>query len=838
MGLPITGRLLCLGSLDEPVARRAYEWTLPQTPLQWGLALAATVLVLAFVLAVYWRDTRTLSPVWKVWLIVLRLATLITLLAIALDPQERTQKVAYRPSRAVLLVDRSLSMHLPAEVSNPQNSNGGAIQSTRAEAVRHLLTESGVVTTLADTHEVSVYTFDGKLTGPAHVFRSGENRGTAAASTDSAAEQSLPKTSPNHSVDSSAVLDETAPSDWTDTLTPQGEETRLGESLVELIRHVAGRTLSGIVVFTDGASNAGIDPSTANTAARGAKTRLIAVGVGSLEEPANLHIASIQAPTDVQVGDAFELSAFVQGQGFAQQSVHVDLLCKTADDSEPKAVETKDVFLPEDAVPTDVKFDLNPAVPGEVEYTVRVRADGSTTESNLTDNERIRTVNLVDRKLRVLLIAGGPSRDYRFVETMLHRHAAVATDVWLQTVEPNTAVSQDADRLLVSFPAAREEFYEYDVVVAFDADWQRVSREQAEMLRDWVFSQSGGLILCAGDVHTPRLAAGDRDELKPILELCPVVLMPYLLEYQLASESQQVWPIAFTESGREAEFLRIEEDGFNESNAWQSFPGVFRCYPTNGTKAGATVYAHHSDPRSQTEFGAPALIASQFYGSGQVLYLGTSELWRLRAMDEEYHDRLWMKLIRHVGQSRLQRGTNRGLLLLDRSEYALGQTITLRAQLLDPQFHPLDAPAVAMEVYTPEGKPLLPEPRLLPDKNRPGQFVGAFRASTPGTYRLELPIPQSKDILTRKLDVVIPNRETDDARQNAQLLRSLVQETGGTYLSLAEAESELPRWLPNRGEEFLIDDRLQSLWDRSWVLSLLVTLLSVEWLTRKLLKLA
>ena len=48
----------------------------------------------------------------------------------------------------------------------------------------------------------------------------------------------------------------------------------------------------------------------------------------------------------------------------------------------------------------------------------------------------------------------------------------------------------------------------------------------------------------------------------------------------------------------------------------------------------------------------------------------------------------------------------------------------------------------------------------------------------------------------------------------------------------------LPKLLPNHGEEFLVDERLRTLWDRDWVLYALVGLLSVEWLTRKLLKLA
>ena len=123
--------------------------------------------------------------------------------------------------------------------------------------------------------------------------------------------------------------------------------------------------------------------------------------------------------------------------------------------------------------------------------------------------------------------------------------------------------------------------------------------------------------------------------------------------------------------------------------------------------------------------------------------------------------------------------------------------------------------------------------RLLPDGNRPGQFVGNFRVSLPGTYRLELPVPESQDRDVRKIDVILSNLESSDPRQNAQLLRELVRDTGGVYLTLDEAVGQLAQRLPNRGETYLVDERLRTLWDRQWVMYLLIGLLSLEWLMRK-----
>ena len=92
--------------------------------------------------------------------------------------------------------------------------------------------------------------------------------------------------------------------------------------------------------------------------------------------------------------------------------------------------------------------------------------------------------------------------------------------------------------------------------------------------------------------------------------------------------------------------------------------------------------------------------------------------------------------------------------------------------------------------------------------------------------------------MSGRIDVVLPDLESIDPRQNRPLLSGMVRGTGGEYLELSRAET-LPASLPNLGTELLVDKgRPSPLWDRVWVLYLLVGLLCVEWTTRKLLKLA
>ena len=79
-----------------------------------------------------------------------------------------------------------------------------------------------------------------------------------------------------------------------------------------------------------------------------------------------------------------------------------------------------------------------------------------TGESDPRDNCRtIGRVEVIERKNRVLIVAGGPTREYQFVRNLLYRDRDVESHVLLQT---GTALSsQEAQELMTEFPADRSE---------------------------------------------------------------------------------------------------------------------------------------------------------------------------------------------------------------------------------------------------------------------------------------------------------------------------------------------------------------------------------------------
>ena len=192
------------------------------------------------------------------------------------------------------------------------------------------------------------------------------------------------------------------------------------------------------------------------------------------------------------------------------------------------------------------------------------------------------------------------------------------------------------------------------------------------------------------------------------------------------------------------------------------------------------MFARFSDPRAAQVGEQPVYLAGQFYGSGRVFYLGSGEMWRLRAVDPAYFEQFYTKLIRHVSQGRLLRGSKRGVLLVGQDRYMLGNTVEVRAQLTNARLEPLDVPSVNVEVVQPDGG--VQTIALRRRSGRAGTYVGQFPVLQEGTYRLELPVPESDgERLTRRIQVKVPDLERENPRRNDALLSRIAKNTGGKY---------------------------------------------------------
>ena len=818
---------------SEAVSRTFFEFGRIQSRGDWALPVLTTIALLAFAVWLYRRDAVEQGLPIRLLLTTLRAAVIVALVVIWLQPQWRTERDVTTPSRVLLVCDTSLSMGLTDE-QFPSSTTGPQ----RADHVIRAFKEGELLQRLRATHDVVVAGFDQQLTPIATLPK------LAPDAAESETDQATPPSDASKAAD--AKNGQPAPTDWATALAPRGAETRLGQSLRDLLYDERANPLSGVAVLTDGGQNAGVDLAAATALAHELGIPVHAVGLGSERQPTNVRISDLVAPARAFPGDTYTVTGYVQAQGLGGRTVQVELYSRPQSDSGAAAnpadlgalAGSEQVTLGADGEVVPVKFELTPNEPGR--ETLRLRVAAPPDDSNPNDNQQQVDLEIVSHKTRVLLLASGPTREYCFLHTQLYRDRNMVVDILLQTAQ--AGISQEANAILEEFPSTREELEQYDCIVAFDPDWQQLDKQQIELLERWVGEQAGGLIVIPGPVFGQTWP--EAPALAKLRDLYPVEFQHRFATLEgTRYQSAEPWALDFTREGLEADFLWLGDSATNSSAAWTTFPGVYGYSAVHGPKPGATVYARFSDPRTAVSGELPPFLVGQFYGSGRVFYLGSGEMWRLRSVDPAYFEQVYTKLIRHVSQGRLLRGSSRGVLLVERDRYLVGQTVAVRAQLNNAQLEPLVADSVTLDVGLPDQSNF--QVKMLPDPTRAGAFAGEFVVRSEGACRLELLVPDSADErLTKRIQIRVPDLERESPQRNDALLGELTRETGGIYYvglpAALGSAAQPPLWdvLPNRSRTLTVSDIPRPLWDNAYTMMFLCGCLCVEWLVRRLRKLA
>ena len=193
------------------------------------------------------------------------------------------------------------------------------------------------------------------------------------------------------------------------------------------------------------------------------------------------------------------------------------------------------------------------------------------------------------------------------------------------------------------------------------------------------------------------------------------------------------------------------------------------------------------------------------------------------------------------------RGSSLGRLLVQRDRYSVGDDVVVRAQLSTESQEPLIAERVTARISDPKGNGR--NLAMAADEDRPGNFIGQFSVRQEGAYRIELPVPDVLDEqLVRWLHVSAPNLEFDQTRRNENLLAAVANRSGGRYYTnlanVTKSTSDLQsiaKLIDSRAETRILrgtPDRDFTEWLNRILLSVICGVLCLEWIVRRVMRLA
>jgi len=603
-----------------------------------------------------------------------------------------------------------------------------------------------------------------------------------------------------------------------------GTRTRLNAAIQQALQRSAARSLSGIVLFTDGRTN---DPPTraAMRRLRSDRVGVFVVPLGSSDPLGDLAIRRVDAPRRAFVRDKVPVVVELDRLGSARMGSGATVrLVDATDGTEMDAVE----LTAEDAERGEVTLTAEPMLAGEATWRVEVSTDPPDLIAD--NNTKTVMIELIDRPLRVLYVDGYPRWEFRYLKNLMIREKSIDSSVMLISADRDFA--QEGNQPITRLPRSPEEFAPFDVIVLGDVPGTFFSPEQLEMIRTHVADRGAGLLWIGGDRYTPRTFAGT--VLADLLPMRGALALPPI------GQAVNMVPTAIA---ARMGLLRLGGDGrpwpealIDPTIGWSQLYYAQRIEPGR-LKPTAEVLAETVD-----EFrGTPLpLVVQMRYGGGQIIYVATDEIWRWRyGRGELLPERFWVQIIRHLGRESLTGSGDAAALDVSPRRLTTTQLMLVELELRDARLNEQGLPTVSAVVETAEGHAVaeLELRRIDDNTDGGGSFAATYRPGVTGQLRVRIDEPSLEPMrLQVPVEVFAADDELRHPETDHELLEALAAETGGQVLP-PDHLGELPDLLPNRAVR-TINPLTERIWDTPLAFGLVLLVITIEWIGRKLARLA
>lgn len=845
----------------QPDVQQAGEmrWQWANLPESWGVFvwILAVAALATLVYGLYRREATT-CPRWlRMVLATLRFAVLLLLVVLLLKPSVYFQQVSVIKPTISVLRDSSLSLGrndrytepaLIAALSQVTGLSAEQIKSgerNRSELMQMALNKDDgrLLRSIREKGTIQVSDFADGLTPLTSIPAIDESSEKSKASS-SQDDQDNNSDSGTGGSDADVAKDQKLPPS-----NPSG----LGTDLARAIRQTLEdqNRLSAMLLFSEGQHNAGDDPIEAAKQAASLGIPIFTIGIGDPVPPRNFAVNQVYARNQVYPDEPFEIEAVLQATLAVEdterpEQVDVKLMIQSVDPrtgvpGERSEVKSKTIPVPPAGGRLRVTFDHLLNQPGQYQFSVEVPQLANETDTE--DNVQVSNVlEVVDEKVRILLVSGKPNWDYQHLRKLLQQDGSIQLSCWLQSMDETRM--QEGNLPITRLPRSLAEISEYNVVILIDPNPEEFDADWINALEEFCRYKAGGLLYMAGPHHTAEFITMNR--LKKFLDLLPVRFgdaNSIAASQVLAEASDSVsGAMQLVNHNLNHPIMSFSAEPAENQKRWLEMPGFLWNFPTLAAKPTARVLIERGDQPS-AEGNQPMLVEGRV-GAGSVLFFGFQGTWRWRSVgiQAQYFDRFWIQVVRFLVENRSLQGTRRGFIDLERDEYELGDKITVLARLLDEQFRPSTVETVQALIKDEQGRVQPLSMRLLP--NQPGRYEAVLPASRLGSFQATLDLPSNSNekwVDPVAFRVVTPSIEANAYWLNEKMLREIAAASGGKYYPLHEWEkviSELPK-LETRAE---FNSAPQPIWDynqlfRAIALLLPILLLGTEWAVRKWFKL-
>jgi uncharacterized membrane protein len=594
-----------------------------------------------------------------------------------------------------------------------------------------------------------------------------------------------------------------------DSVPPPGAQTRIGDSLVQILQTAGSAPLAGVVLMSDGAENGDSLSEERLTEIASYGVPVHTVGLGPETNPQDLELERVDLTSSAPAGATISAQVGVRHDGAGTTRLRVY--------DRDKLIVARDLKLPAEATITNVSFEVPAGEPGT--HELRFALDALEGERNVINNERTHVMEVAAGKRSILYVEGEPRWEYKFLRRATDGERSLRV-VSLVRTTPNKHFRQgvnSATELADGFPANAAELFAYDAVIIGSYEATTLTQEQHRLLKEFVDKRGGSLLMLAG---RKGLSAGGWYNTQ-IAQTLPTHL-PTKQGALFVQRTGQAQPTLY---GGEYAITRLATEPRRNAELWKTLPPLADYQELGRPKAGAIVLLDAVADR-----GREPLLVWQRYGRGATYLLGTSSTmrWQMQLPPEDQrHETFWRQFMHALADNTPRRAT----LTSERTVYNDERSVTLEAEIANEEFAPISDAEVELLIAPEREAPFTQVMR--PSGNGDGRYVATIDAPTAGLYRIDMNARRGAQTIAaatthvRRADGIVEHFAT---RQNRAVLERIAAMTGGRYWSIDDLKG-LAAAIPF-SKAGIVERQTLDLWNLPIVFLVLLLLKLGEWLSR------
>jgi uncharacterized membrane protein len=601
----------------------------------------------------------------------------------------------------------------------------------------------------------------------------------------------------------------TTPLDSLESIPPPGPQTRIGDSLVQVLQSAGSIPLAGVVLFSDGAENGGSLSEERLTELASYGVPIHTVGVGPEQVAGDLELERLDVPSTAPVGSTVTAQVGIRHEGSAKTRLRVY--------DQETLVAARDIELPGESTASNLTIDLPAGEPGT--HELRFTLDPLEGERNTVNNTRTRVVDVPATRRNILYVEGEPRWEYKFLRRAAERDRALRVASVVRTT-PNKYYRQGIDtagELAEGFPVTAPELFAYDAVVIGSYEAAGLRPEQHRLLKEFVDQRGGSVLMLAG---RHGMASGGWQN-AALAQTLPAQLAGRQI-MGLVQRPTRAQPTLY---GAQSPILRFDPDPKKNADRWKNLPVLADYQALGKLKPGAIVLLEGNADRVRMP-----LLVWQHYGRGATFLLATASTlrWQMQLPPEdETHEVFWRQLLHAISATAPPRAS----IEPERLAYDDERNVRLVAEVRNERFEPINDASVELRI-APQAEPAFTQP-MQPSGQGDGRYVAGIDAASAGLYRIEMTARAGGREVGSAITHVLRNdgvAEHFATNQHRAVLERLAAMTGGRYWKLSDLDG-LAAAIPY-SKAGVVERQTLDLWNLPAVFLLLLLLKVSEWLLR------